>query len=251
MAIVTYGPLVEGISGKVGGSVFMRSPGQNVVRGISSQTKVSTNRRQQARATMAAMVGQWRMLGDEKRMGWSTLAKTGAWDRTSKSGGNIPMSGYNLFMMQNLPRPQANLPLITEPPSVIPLPTGMSLKEQFSEEENLRIIVDGPLQTAFEGQDKILIWATAPLSGAVNSIPAKTLRLIFVASKGDFSEHSLSPPEYSINLSGKYLAAFGIKPAIGNVFGIAVQYLKEQFIEDKNEEAESQKKRPVRVVVKD
>lgn len=249
MAVVKFGPLVEGISGKIGGVVFSKSPGQNVIRANGLQTKVATPRRSAARATMAVVVAAWRALSEEKRNGWNSIAKSGAWDRTSKTGGTIPMSGYNLFMMGNLQRPQAGMALITEPPTEIPLPLGMSTPAQESSlGDSLPIVVTGNFDQ-FEEGDKILIWATTIYSKSVNSIPAKTMRLVAVTDPSEWTLIPGPPAQAYYELLTPYSLAFGSTPGPGSTFGIGVQYLKEQFGDDDAGDLEDRRKKPVKVKV--
>lgn len=250
MAVIKFGPLVEGISGKVGGVVFLKSPGQNVVRIKGQQTKVATNRRMSARANMGIVVGLWRIMEQSKRDAWDTLAASGLWDRKGKADGNIPITGYNLCIMQNLPRLQAGLPLISNPPVELPEPLGMSLKEQFNEQDDLKVTVTGDLDKALEPTDRVLVWATVPYSASRNAIPGKTLRLIKVFEAGDFTQSLEDPNEWTAPIQTAYVETFGLSPTEGTAFGIAVQYLKEQLLDTDNEHSHSQKERPVKVTVR-
>lgn len=249
MAVIKYGPLVEGISGKVGGVVFMKSPGQNVVRVNGRQTKVATNRRMTARVNMGIVVSLWRSIGEEARQQWDTLAASGLWDRKGKADGNVPMTGYNLCIMQNLPRLQANLELIENPSAELPEPLGMSLKEQFNEQDDLTVTVTGELDEVLDSTDKVLVWATVPYSASRNAIPGKTLRLIKVFNVSDFTESMSNPGNWTARIQNEYVAMFGVRPTVGTAFGIAVQYLKEQLLDTDHETSRSQKERPVKVTI--
>lgn len=250
MAVIKFGPLVEGISGKVGGVVFLKSPGQNVVRVNGQQTKVATNRRMAARVNMGRIISLWRSMNYENRQKWDTLAKSGLWDRKGKADGDIPMTGYNLCVMQNLPRLQAKLDLIENPPAELPEPLGMSLKEQFNEQDDLAVTVTGELDKVLDSTDRVLVWATVPYSASRNAIPARTLRLIKVFEVSDFTESLTEPGEWSAPIQTAYVETFGLSPTEGTAFGIAVQYLKEQLLDTDNEHSHSQKERPVKVTVK-
>ena len=105
MASIKYSGLLDGIWGKLNGSVFSGNRSGAVIKNKTTPTNPATGLQVQRRSNFAANACLWRTLTDGQRTDWNNLALT-VWF-VNHWGTSYNPSGYNLFMLCN-----ANLLLI-------------------------------------------------------------------------------------------------------------------------------------------
>ena len=100
MAIFRTGPIVGGISGKLGGAVFVQGRGSAVLRprpqSRFTESDIVTRRRSQ----MQIARRKWSTLTDQQRDSWRTSASLQP--SINRLGQAKPLSGFQLFIQSNL-----------------------------------------------------------------------------------------------------------------------------------------------------
>ncbi len=115
MAIVRLGPLTGGISGTVGGSVFVSGRRGTVLRPRPPALYASTPALQSARARFANFQTAWSALPDKTRAAWRTLALVT--NTSNRLGVSSPSSGFLLFMRYNVELQGFTAIEFTDPPT--------------------------------------------------------------------------------------------------------------------------------------
>ncbi len=118
MAIYRAGPLAGGISGAVGGVVFVEAKGSKVVRHrpptvLKRRSIIALNSISPMAAFQLAIAG-WRALTDASRQAWSTQAANITFP--NRLGQQRPISAFNLYVMVNSLRALAFLAIMTTGP---------------------------------------------------------------------------------------------------------------------------------------
>ena len=102
MAIARTGPIVSGISGTVGGVVFVTGSKSTVVRPRPITKRKISAALDGARIRMQYTRNAWSGMSDLQRAAWSTLART--MPTTNVLGLTSPTNGFRLFLRFNLER---------------------------------------------------------------------------------------------------------------------------------------------------
>ncbi len=99
MAIFSPGPIVGGISGKLGGVVFVNSKKQSVVRFRPGSPRVRSPRQQNALALFTQLQRSWEDLTDEQRQSWRSAASQTT--IRNRLGHSSPPGAFQLFVREN------------------------------------------------------------------------------------------------------------------------------------------------------
>jgi hypothetical protein len=100
VGIVKYGPLVEEVSGTVGGVTFARVKDQKAVRGWRAPTNKRRTLQINRRQDFAASSSRWfETLTTVQRTGWDTYAATRTF--TNSLGEDYTISGFNTYVQLN------------------------------------------------------------------------------------------------------------------------------------------------------
>jgi hypothetical protein len=86
------GDIISGISGRMGNRVYYLRNEKQCSRAHVMPANPRTKRQQQGRTRFAGLVTRWRSLGPSLKENWSRRAR------------NLNMSGYNLFISENMKR---------------------------------------------------------------------------------------------------------------------------------------------------
>lgn len=102
MALIKYSAAVAGASGKAGGIVFSRNRGGSYIRswakGVNPKTVAQTNQRNK----LAGLSTAWKNLTQAQKDGWSQAALLSYRKVTNRLGEQTSLTGFQLFMKQNL-----------------------------------------------------------------------------------------------------------------------------------------------------
>lgn len=119
MAIYRTGPLASGISGKVGGAVFVNAPGSKVIR--RSPTTLTKRKsppgpnQTPPRAALAIAQTGWTALTTASRTAWNTLASQ--INFPNRLGESRPIAGFQLYMKVNIIRTSSGISPMTGGPA--------------------------------------------------------------------------------------------------------------------------------------
>lgn len=102
MAIIRPGPLVGGISGTVGGLVFVAGKRSPTVRPRPAPSFKSSTTLQPARSRFAQLMNHWRGLTDDEKAAWATSAVQ--YPTTNALGVTSPTTGFRHFISTNTRR---------------------------------------------------------------------------------------------------------------------------------------------------
>lgn len=123
MALVLYGGGVEAIRGSIGGTVFSRNRFGNYIRARTTPVNPQSTRQNVIRAAIMFLAPYWSgTLTQLQRDAWEVYAA--AITRTNKLGGQIKLTGYNMFIRSNSIRMQSADSIIAAGPTVLTLPPG-------------------------------------------------------------------------------------------------------------------------------
>lgn len=99
MAVIKLGPILAGISGKLGGTVFGRNKGGNFARLWSHPINPRSVLQQQRRAYASAAAAAWGGITAQQRSDWQAYAVNTTW--TNKLGETINIGGEAAFVRLN------------------------------------------------------------------------------------------------------------------------------------------------------
>lgn len=120
MALVKLGVIVSAITGKVGGNIFSRNKGGAYVKAWVNPTNPQTVIQQAWRSGFSSRSTDWRGLTESERNGWKASALLRP--VTNRLGEQRFLSGYGLFMKQNMALATASTGLLAIAPVPIPIP---------------------------------------------------------------------------------------------------------------------------------
>lgn len=120
MAIIKVSGLLQGIKGKLQGSIFQFGSGGNVMRNNRGFSKQKGTAWQDQKVSVQLISTSWRELDQEDRDAW--VAATGEWPTVNKWGDARTPSGYELYMRMNLGLIKVGLTPIVTPPVVPTFP---------------------------------------------------------------------------------------------------------------------------------
>lgn len=147
MAIVKLGPIVSGISGKVGTVVFANAKQALVLRPTPRTRRKSSNFLLRSQGFMSNIRRRWATLTDLQQNAWRTAAAELA--STNRLGQSRPRNGFQYFVMTNkvvFPGPKT---IIEDPPSpdIGTLPVNPTV--EFSASVGLLVTIDNPGSPSF------------------------------------------------------------------------------------------------------
>lgn len=119
MALIKLGVIVAGISGKVSGNIFSNNKGGNYVKTWTKPTNPNTPRQVAARAALTALASVFRMLTQLQLNSWSDSAAKRA--VTNRLGEQKFLSGFQLYMKQNLALRVTGLAPLSVAPAATPI----------------------------------------------------------------------------------------------------------------------------------
>jgi hypothetical protein len=100
MALVIPGPLVEVLSGKVGGVCFLNGSTYKAVRGLTKQTRSRSPLMSNIQSHVSIVLSAWRDLSSAQQLEWTSTALR--FPHTSRVGTTYFLTGYQFFMSLNL-----------------------------------------------------------------------------------------------------------------------------------------------------
>ena len=118
MAIMTPGPTVGQVSGRIGGIVYSRNRGGAYIRNGSIPTLSSTPYAMAAKAKLADYSKLWADLTTVQQLAWKNWATQNP--VTNRLGHQITLSGHMAFVQLNINISNAGGILIADPPVVAP-----------------------------------------------------------------------------------------------------------------------------------
>lgn len=168
MAIYRSGGLAAGLSGALGGVVFVEARGSKVVR--HRPTTVRKIQRARAPATsepaaaLQAAINGWFALSDEVRQAWKTEASNVTFP--NRLGQRRSISGYQLYLKVNILRAYATIAVMTAAPGTDRPTTITSLVVDASVADGLDITLNP--NNPFGGVP-IIIYGSVRWSGVVTA----------------------------------------------------------------------------------
>ena len=130
MALITPGPLVGAISGRVGGLVFRAHGAQSSVRIAPRQRVHSGEYAGYVEGNLSYLLHQWNELTESQRRGWRRAALS--IPRVNRLGVSSPISGRSLFIKFHLEGKLAIYGVTTYPPPLGETPPPLSLTAIFN-----------------------------------------------------------------------------------------------------------------------
>ena len=114
MAVIKLGPTLSAARGKLGGMVFSRNGGGDIIRRYVKPVNVNSVAQQEIRNRLTGLIQSWRGLTDAQRLAWN--ASKNNFTSKNKVGDVIFLSGQQLFTKFNSNMLAANLAIATLPP---------------------------------------------------------------------------------------------------------------------------------------
>ncbi|KKM73427.1 hypothetical protein LCGC14_1410640 [marine sediment metagenome] len=130
MAIIRTGPLVGGISGKIGGVVFVNARRGLVARPAPRVTRPSSPFLQRSKARMHNLRRHWATLTALQQDLWNTAARDVL--STNRIGLSSPMTGFTYFIKTNKVAFPGTFSIVDEPESLLSRDTPVSPFAAFS-----------------------------------------------------------------------------------------------------------------------
>lgn len=121
MALIKFGAGIVDARGSIAGQVFSRNRFGAYIRARVVPVNPATQRQQDARASMSAVVAAWKQdLTAEQRGQWEAYAAVVGW--TNKLGETQHLTGFNMFVRSNMLRIMAGGAIVENGPTILLLP---------------------------------------------------------------------------------------------------------------------------------
>lgn len=163
MALMTPGPVVGQVSGRIGGTIFSHNKGGMYIRNGTKPTKVTTELALKFKALMGKVSKEWQRLTAENRAAWVSYAATNS--EKNRLGRSISITGQNWFVRCNTRAQAVGGVTLTLPPTIpspgVSFPTAFTISKS---EEEATFTLGAALANANE-----VLWIRA----AVTSTPTK------------------------------------------------------------------------------
>ena len=114
MAVCRYGPVVQAISGNVGGLTFAKAARGAVLRQRGRLKRRTSTYAQSAQTNLGRVWAQWRTLSAGEQANWEVYAFN--IQRSNRVGMSDSYRGKNLFLRENLFRLAAGAPMFSTIP---------------------------------------------------------------------------------------------------------------------------------------
>lgn len=147
MAIVKLGPIVSGISGKVGTVVFANAKHALVLRPTPVTRRKSSGFLLASQNFMSRIRRRWATLTDEQQNTWRTAAAT--LSSTNRIGQTRPMSGFQYFVMTNKTADPELLTIFLFPQNLQDEDFAINPAATFSASGAYTVQMDNPFITTF------------------------------------------------------------------------------------------------------
>lgn len=118
MAIITPGPVVSEVSGRIGGTVFAHNRGGMYARNGTKPSIVTTPSAQEFKAILGTVSQLWTNLSAAQIAAWNTYAANNP--QKNRLGRQISLTGQNFFIRLNSRLLYANANTIALPPTAPP-----------------------------------------------------------------------------------------------------------------------------------
>lgn len=118
MAIITPGPIVSEVSGRIGGTVFAHNRGGMYARNGTKPSIVTTPSAQDFKAILGTVSKLWNNLSAAQVAAWNTYAANNP--QKNRLGRQISLTGQNFFIKLNSRLLYAKAPSIALPPTAPP-----------------------------------------------------------------------------------------------------------------------------------
>ena len=195
MAIVRLGPIVGGISGALGGVVFVNSKRSLVARRPPTTRRKSSPFLARSRSRMAQLRNHWHTLTTNQQTRWSSAASQ--IESTNALGLSSPISGFEYFIKTNKVAFPGAFGLVDEPSSIRARDFAVNPTVAFSATTGYDVSIDNPSAPLFL-QIQVYGWPFW-LSHETKSVP----RLVFL------DERSASADPVQDNVQPEWRAHFG------------------------------------------
>lgn len=142
MAIVKLGPIVSGISGKVGTVVFANAKQGLIIRPTPIRRAASSPFLSEARVRLQNIRITWSTLTAAQQASWNTLAKTTY--TPNRIGQSSPMSAFHLFVRTNMQLRRNHDAIFADAPNLAVGPTPRTVAAAFSASGDFTINAQPP-----------------------------------------------------------------------------------------------------------
>lgn len=149
MAKILTTAIVDGISGKLRGSVFAKNRSGAYIRGKGSVSNPQTSYQQAVRGLFASFAASFRSLTEEQQNAWNGAVE--AWKKTDIFGNSYKPTGLNLYVLVNINLNSAGTAPIDVPamPVEMPLVGDLGLSVNVSDEEFIVSFSGSPVPSGF------------------------------------------------------------------------------------------------------
>lgn len=188
-ALVKFTAIVDGLSGKIAGTVFARNKGGAYARGKGNPTNPQTAAQSAVRSRFAQIAQAWRGLTNDQRKAWD--ASTDDYPYNNRMGDSKHLSGSGLHQKLNLNRASVELANIALPslPKALELPLSFSVAADATA-GTARIAAN--FAGAPTGSTMFAVYATEPSSAGRKNLKTR-LRKIAVQDSDDLDGVDLLP----------------------------------------------------------
>jgi hypothetical protein len=209
MARITYSGIATEINGSVGGTTFQKNAYGYSVKNKANMIKPNTELQQFQKLALSVAISAWKSLSSAQRSNWDSWAAT--YPQYAKHNSSSVLSGFNVFVRHAIPLLIAHG--LSEPLDVTPEFNSYPI-------DTCTIVITAAggvltLTPTWVTHDETLtvnFYASRPVQPSVNFIGTATR---FVGSNGNLNE--------AINITSKYVSAYGAIPSVGQVLFIDVQ----------------------------
>lgn len=195
MAIVRLGPIVAGISGKVGNVVFVNGRSGLVVRPAPITVRKTSDFLLRAQGHLSAVRRRWATLTEAQRLAWCAAAA--GLPSTSRLGQTRPRSGFQYFVL-------TNTHVFLTAPEILPFPPIPDVRDNTGDPTCVFSVSSGLDITVFSGGAPLIL--RIEIFGWpfwVNHDTNSVARFVFL------SEHDIPPGGLAVNVTSDWEEHFG------------------------------------------
>ncbi len=147
MAIIRLGPIASGISGALGGVVFVNTKRSTVVRPRPAPRHKSSPFLARSKARMQSLRNFWSTLTALQQDAWRTAAAD--INRTNALGQSSPLSGFGYFIMTNKTAFPGFFETFPFPANLLPQDVAVNPAASFSAAAAYTVQIDNPVALTF------------------------------------------------------------------------------------------------------
>lgn len=169
--LVAYGGGILGASGSVGGQTHSHNRFGPYIRARTVPVNPQSSRQNVIRSAVQSLAPQWSgVLSQPQRDAWELYAASIT--RSNKLGGQIKLTGYNMFMRSNTIRLQSADSVILAGPTVLTLPGSDPIFEVEVDETNQQLSISFDPDLAWNQIDdgQMYVFMSQPKNVGINFI---------------------------------------------------------------------------------